>query len=405
MRPDYALGSTIDFKFTSRRFSTGAPHTLAGTPSVAIYADNSTTEITAGVTLSVDFDSRTGLNNVRVVATSGNGFAAGSNYQIVITAGTVDSVSVVGEVVGEFSIEAQSPLRPTTAGRTLDVSAGGEAGIDWANVGSPTTTVGLTGTTIATSQVVASVSGAVASVTNPVTAGTVSDKTGYSLTQSFPANFADLAITSSTGRVTVGTNADKTGYSVTGTINDLDTLYTAIYAARNDFKATGFSTHSAADVRIEMDSNSTQLAAIFAAVDSEIATLLTNLSTANTNISTILGLVDTEITAIKAKTDQLTFTNANKLDASLLAVADLAAAVANKIADHVRRRTQANVEASSDGDSLSLSSQYGMIQQAQESNTDDNPGELTVYRTDGTTELGRRTLATDGTAEPITGVS
>jgi hypothetical protein len=41
------------------------------------------------------------------------------------------------------------PLVPTTAGRTLDVSAGGEAGVDWANVGSPTTTLGLSGTTIA----------------------------------------------------------------------------------------------------------------------------------------------------------------------------------------------------------------------------------------------------------------
>lgn len=38
-------------------------------------------------------------------------------------------------------------LAPTTAGRTLDVSATGEAGVDWANVGSPTTTVALTGTT------------------------------------------------------------------------------------------------------------------------------------------------------------------------------------------------------------------------------------------------------------------
>ena len=44
------------------------------------------------------------------------------------------------------------PLVPTTAGRTLDVSAGGEAGLDWANIGSPTTTVAMTGTTIATTQ-------------------------------------------------------------------------------------------------------------------------------------------------------------------------------------------------------------------------------------------------------------
>lgn len=40
------------------------------------------------------------------------------------------------------------PLIPTVAGRTLDCSAGGEAGVDWANVGSPTTTLNLSGTTI-----------------------------------------------------------------------------------------------------------------------------------------------------------------------------------------------------------------------------------------------------------------
>lgn len=39
-------------------------------------------------------------------------------------------------------------LSPTVADRTLDVSATGEAGVDWANVGSPTTTVGLSGTTV-----------------------------------------------------------------------------------------------------------------------------------------------------------------------------------------------------------------------------------------------------------------
>lgn len=39
---------------------------------------------------------------------------------------------------------------PTVSGRSLDVSAGGEAGVDWANVGSPTTVVGLSGTTVKT---------------------------------------------------------------------------------------------------------------------------------------------------------------------------------------------------------------------------------------------------------------
>lgn len=49
-----------------------------------------------------------------------------------------------------------------------------------------------------------------------VTAGTVSDKTGYSLSQTFPANFSALAIAGG-GSVTAGTVSDKTGYALTVT--------------------------------------------------------------------------------------------------------------------------------------------------------------------------------------------
>lgn len=39
---------------------------------------------------------------------------------------------------------------PTTSGRSIDVTATGEVGIDWANIGGPTTTVNLSGTTVKT---------------------------------------------------------------------------------------------------------------------------------------------------------------------------------------------------------------------------------------------------------------
>lgn len=102
---DYTLGDTCYFMFTTRKFSTGAPFTLAGTPVISAYPSNSTTQITAGVSLGVDHDAVTGLNLVTVVATGGNGFAAGTDYHLVITTGTVDSVSVVGEVVGRFTLQ------------------------------------------------------------------------------------------------------------------------------------------------------------------------------------------------------------------------------------------------------------------------------------------------------------
>jgi hypothetical protein len=132
---DIRLGDTIDIKFTTRAFATGAPTTLAGSPSVAAYPGNSTTEITAGITLSVDFDSRTGLNNVRIVASGGNGYVTATNYTLVITAGTVSGTSVVSECVGSFSIEARSALMPTTAARTLVVDANGLADANAVKVG------------------------------------------------------------------------------------------------------------------------------------------------------------------------------------------------------------------------------------------------------------------------------
>jgi hypothetical protein len=110
---DYALGATIHIKFTTRSFSTGVPTQLAGTPSISIYPGDSTTQLgpatvaspAAGITPVIDFDSVTGLNHVTIVATSGNGYAANTDYAVMISAGTVGGVSVAGEVVGSFSLD------------------------------------------------------------------------------------------------------------------------------------------------------------------------------------------------------------------------------------------------------------------------------------------------------------
>ncbi len=99
----------------------------------------------------------------------------------------------------------------TTASATA-----GYAGVDWGKVTAATSTVVLTNTTISASQVVASVTGAVGSVTGAVgsvtaavTVGTNNDKTGYSLTQAFPSNFAALGINAS-GHVSRVTLVDTT---------------------------------------------------------------------------------------------------------------------------------------------------------------------------------------------------
>lgn len=144
---DYRTTDTVYLTFTTVT-TTGAPTTLAGTPKVRCYKSGSLTE-SSDITPTVDLDSRTGLNLVTIDLTGDSGFyAAAKDYSVIITAGTVGGTSVVGYNVGDFSVENRSAVMPTTAARKLDVSAGGEAGVDWANVGTPGSTVSLSATTV-----------------------------------------------------------------------------------------------------------------------------------------------------------------------------------------------------------------------------------------------------------------
>lgn len=180
-----------------------------------------------------------------------------------------------------------------------------------------------------------------------------------------PANFSDLSITPTTGKVTVGTNDDKTGYTlsasgVTAVQSGLAT--TAAISALNDLSTSDIDTRLAAydaPTKSEMDAAFTEIkgatwssltdtleairvsildaAGIRTAVGLNSANLDTQLGTitADTNelqgdwanggrldllldsiledtgttlpatLATIASYIDTEITAIKAKTDNL----------------------------------------------------------------------------------------------------
>jgi hypothetical protein len=201
---DFKLGNTFDTKFTTRQIS-GAPSTLGSSPVISCYVGNGTTEITAGITLSVDFDGRTGLNNIRVVATSGNGYATATDNQLVITTGTVNSVSVVGEVVAEFAIENRrsdvqfwngtAVSSPATAGiPDVNVKNYNNAAVATAASGIPKVDVD----TIKTNAVVNGgtitfpTNATVASTTN-ITAGTITTTTNLTNLPSIPNNWLTAA--------------------------------------------------------------------------------------------------------------------------------------------------------------------------------------------------------------------
>lgn len=265
---DFKLANTLDTKFTTRQIS-GAPSTLASSPVISCYVGNGTTEITAGITLTVDFDSRTGLNNVRVVATGGNGYATATDNQLVITTGTVNSVSVVGEVVAEFSIENRRAdvqfwngtqvATPATAGipdinvKNAANTAWGSGAITAASIAADAITAAkiadgaidaatfaanaITATSIAADAItdakvaadvtIASVTGAVGSVTGAVgsvtgAVGSVTGNVGGNVVGSVGSVTGAVgSVTGAVGSVTgnVGGNVVGSVASVTATVN------------------------------------------------------------------------------------------------------------------------------------------------------------------------------------------
>ena len=100
------------------------------------------------------------------------------------------------------TILANPALKATVPTRTLDVSATGEAGLDWANVGSPTTTVALSGTTVGVvtllnglaSGVITAAAIATGAITNAKFAASAIDATAIASGAVTAAKFAASAI-------------------------------------------------------------------------------------------------------------------------------------------------------------------------------------------------------------------
>lgn len=119
-----------------------------GTLTADIYPVGSLTALATGATVSTT--AATGVYTFPAVTPT-----AGTTYSYHLKDSGVSGQLVAygffvalndGSTIEELDIH--SPLRPTVSQRTLDVSSTGEAGIDWANVGSASTTLNLSGTTV-----------------------------------------------------------------------------------------------------------------------------------------------------------------------------------------------------------------------------------------------------------------
>lgn len=331
--------TAVCLPFASFAASTGASSATSNFASsdILVYKDGGTTQRSSasGITVSTSFDSQTGLNLI-VIDLSDNAdagfYAAGHEYQVGVADVTIDA-QTVRFWAGTFSIERAGgilallkatgsvkvdvnkwlsttvstptvagvpnvntktwndlatvalPLIPTTAGRTLDVSATGEAGVDWANVGSPTTTVGLSGTTVKTATDV------------------------ETDTQDLQASFAALATPAtmaaavfdeaSSGHTTAGTYGKAISDILVDTGTTLDgRIPAALVSGRIDASVGAMAANTmtaaaaASDLTTELQSGLATSASIAALNNLSAATVLTQVNTALT--TTIADSVPTD---------------------------------------------------------------------------------------------------------------
>ena len=122
---DQPISWTINTNTTA-----AVPVAFAGSPTLAVYKDGGITQSTVGLTLTEALDGVVGLHLVSVVTTDAF-YVTGSDYEVVLEAGTVDGVSVVGAVVGSFSIENRF-MRGTDGANTV-----AQTGDSFARLGAP----------------------------------------------------------------------------------------------------------------------------------------------------------------------------------------------------------------------------------------------------------------------------
>jgi uncharacterized protein YaiE (UPF0345 family) len=146
---DFRTGKVVRKMWNSFAVA-GESITRAANGTVSVYKDGGTTQSTAGVTDTEDFDGLTGVHLVAIDMTAdGTFYSSGSDFEVVLSASTIDG-KVINATLFSFSIENRSALMPTVADRKVDVETTGEVGLDFNNVKQATGSTTLTNITVPT---------------------------------------------------------------------------------------------------------------------------------------------------------------------------------------------------------------------------------------------------------------
>ena len=281
------------------------------------------------------------------------------------------------------------PLVPTTAGRTLDVSATGEGGIDWANVGSPTTTLALTGTTIATTQKVD-----IETIkTNPVVnAGTVT--------------FPTTATLASTTNITAGTVTTATNLTNAPTAGDFTAVMkTSLNAATPSVTVsdkTGFSL-SSAGIQAIWDALTSALTTVGSIgkllVDNINATISSRMATYTQPTGFLAATFPTTVASTTNITGGTitTVTNLTNAPTSGDLTATMKTSVNAEVLDVLNTDTFAEPAQGTPGATISLAAKLGFLYKAWRNKTTQTATTYSLFNDDAATVDHKSTTSDDAT--------
>jgi hypothetical protein len=282
------------------------------------------------------------------VATSGNGYTTGTNVALIVTTGTVDSVSAVGYKVAEFSLGRAGTANVTQFGGSAGTFASGVPAVNATQISGDSTAADNLETAFDDT------AGAVRwmQITDQ---GTAQAATGTTLQLRAAAAFADDELIGQTVFITGGTTGVGQSRLITDYVSATDTAtvetWTTTPTGTITYKICPTAPGSGA-VDIGTGTGLTAIpwnAAWDAEVQSEVTdalnaydpptraelttdtnSVLTAVADVPTNaeLATALGTADDAVLAqvalVKAKTDSLTFTVANVLDANIQRINDVA---------------------------------------------------------------------------------
>jgi hypothetical protein len=326
---DYA---DLNFKFSTQK-ADGTPIALVDGV-VSVYKSNSATQSTEGVTLSADFDSVTGLNNVKIDLSSNAFYEVAKDYSVIITAGTVDGVSVVGAVLASFSIENRNTKANLVSilGTALTETSGYLAAAfkKFFNIETPTGTINsLPDAVPGANGGLPTTNGTKVSQTVDLTAGqsiACSDKTGFALS----ATGADLILKSSTfiQAIVAAINELATyGLTALNTLLVTTGIKTATTAAPTDM---ALNSTVAKDATVAKEAT---LGTVAGYLDTEIASILEDTGTTlpatlaailedtGTTLPAALTTIDNEIAVIDGIVDDILVDTGTTLPTTLSGIA------------------------------------------------------------------------------------